>query len=248
MEFQYDPTQIFIKIWIDLSKDYLNINILTPSQPQLKDCTIKSNRCITFFYTRDPMTEHCFISYSTADALEFAAKLANELAGRYPPIPVWFDKIELVSGDDWDSQITEAIRSCKCLLFLMTQDSTAEGSVCKDEWKLALKYKKPIIPLRFDIKAELEYRLNSLHYIDFVSNFDSGLAQLRSKIVDLESPKGILAQLKQCLADSNRDLRYARPVDRVRIKAELEELTEQIKRQEEIVRNPKAEEKTEKNI
>ena len=37
--------------------------------------------------------------------------------------------------------------------------------------------------------------------------------------------------------------------DQPRIKAELDELTEQIKRQEEIVRNPKAaEEKTEKNI
>ena len=40
-----------------------------------------------------------------------------------------------------------------------------------------------------------------------------------------------------------------RPDDQPRIKAELDELTEQIKRQEEIVRNPKAaEEKTEKNI
>ena len=44
---------------------------------------------------------------------------------------------------------------------------------------------------------------------------------------------------------------YAAPrhEDKPRIKAEIDELTEQIKRQEEIVKNPKAaEEKTEKNI
>ena len=192
---------------------------------------------------------HCFISYSNADGLEFATRLSNELAGRHPFITVWFDKNDLDSGEPWDTQIAEAIQGCKCLVYLMTDDSVTDNSVCKDEWTWALKYKKPIVPIHMHKKAELPFRLNNLQYIDFSSNFDSGLAQLREKISDLDSPKGILAELKHRLADANRDFRRAGDEEKHRIKAELDELTDQIKRQEEIVRNPKAaEEKTEKNI
>jgi tetratricopeptide (TPR) repeat protein len=134
-------------------------------------------------------------------------------------------------------------------VFVLTEDSTSEGSVCKDEWTWALKYKKPVIPIRLHTKGELPFRLGSRQFIDFVSNFEAGIAKLRKHFTYLDSAKGILDELKHRHADATRDLRRARPDDQPRIKAELDELTEQIKRQEEIVRNPKAaEEKTEKNI
>jgi len=192
---------------------------------------------------------HCFISYSTADAQGFANKLADELAGGYPPIPVWFDKRDLRPGMEWDIQIDDGLKGCKLLFFVMTTDSTNEKSVCKQEWSRALSYKKTVIPLLLHQNINTPFRLGDRQRIDFTGDFETGVAQLRRHLAWMDSPAGELQAFKDRLSDAERDLQRAKDADKPRIKKDIEELTEQIKRQEEIVRNPKAaEEKTEKNI
>jgi tetratricopeptide (TPR) repeat protein len=196
------------------------------------------------------MTDHCFISYSNADALQFARKLADELEGGEDKFTdVWFDKRNIDPARDWDDQIVEGIKSCKCMAFVMTKDSTAHGSMCKNEWTWALKYKKIIIPIRLHGDAEQPFGLGSRQWIDFTGEFEHGLAKLRKFLRDMDSPKGVLQALQDRLADAERALRRAKGDEENRVKGEIEELKAEIKRQEEIVRNPKAaEEKTEKNI
>ncbi|MBI5293991.1 MAG: tetratricopeptide repeat protein [Chloroflexi bacterium] len=194
---------------------------------------------------------HCFISYSAADGLEFATRLVDELQGRHPFIKVWFDKREMdASIVDWDDQLANAIKACKCLVFVMTPDSIAKGSTCKEEWTWALKYKKPVICLLKDKKAEVPFRLFNRQYIDISTNFDLGIAQLRSAIKRLDEPEGILEELDRRLSQAKRDLqRTPHEEEKPRIQAEIEDLNKQIEAQQKFVDNPKAaQEQTQKNI
>ncbi len=195
------------------------------------------------------MTDHCFISYSTADALDFATKLADELEGGYPYINVWFDKRDLRPGMEWDVQIDDGLKNCKILLFVMTKDSTNEKSVCKQEWSRALSYKKTVIPLLLHRNVITPFRLGDRQRIDFTGEFEAGLAQLRRHIAWMDSPEGELQALKDRLADAERDIQRAADADKPRIQSDIDLLKAQIKQQEEIVKNPEAAKaQTEKNI
>ena len=193
---------------------------------------------------------HCFISYSNTDGLDFTTKLVNELEGVYPFIKVWFDKRDMTSSEsDWDDQISSAVRSSKCLLFIMSVDSTAQSSNCKEEWTWALKYKKPVICIQIDKKAEDQFRLNSRQKIDFTSNFGMGMAQLRRSIARLDTQEGFLDELKHRVADASRDLRRAKDEDKTLIQSEIDEINAEIKANELIKKDPeKAKKQTRKNI
>jgi hypothetical protein len=117
------------------------------------------------------VSDHFFISYSTVDGGDFALRLADELDGGPPPIRAWVDKRRIRPGEDWDEQIVDAIRTCKGLLFVMSLDSVAKNSVCKNEWVKALSYKKPIIPLLLHEDAELPFQLGSRQYVHFTGSF-----------------------------------------------------------------------------
>lgn len=185
-----------------------------------------------------------FISYSAVDALDIALRLAEALEGGQPAIGVWLDKLEkdrhrLRPGDAWDEQIVEGIRTCDSLVFLLTTDSAHPNSVCKNEWTRALKYKKPIIPIRLDRTVEMPFRLDPREAIDLDGAFDKGLERLRNHLLWLKSPAGVLRTLEERLADGDRDLRRAADAqDRQRILDDMASLKQQIAHQREAVEHP----------
>jgi hypothetical protein len=187
------------------------------------------------------MTAHHFISYSSADAQAFAYQLHDALVGGAPPVPAWLDKRSLRAGLDWDEQLAEAIRACRSLLFVLSRDSVEPQSVCKLEWRRALKYKKPIVPLLFHHDAELPFLLEGRQYIDFTGPFDTGLARLRRHLDWLDTPAGARQTLRDRLADARRDLRRAAdPTEQTRIETEIEALTRQVAEQEQLLADPQA--------
>lgn len=195
------------------------------------------------------MAEPFFISYSSVDGKDFSLKLADELEAGPPQIAVWLDKRKLQPGDDWDSQIDKALKTCKGLLLVMTEDSVDEHSICKNEWVQALRYKKSVIPLRFAKNAQLPFRLSSRHFIDFTPSFDTGIAKLRSHFTWLDSPEGQLRAFEYRLEEAQRDLRRARPEEEARIREEIVDLKHQIEQQQELIANPQeAEKRVEQSI
>jgi tetratricopeptide (TPR) repeat protein len=192
------------------------------------------------------MTDFFFISYSSTDGQEFAIKLADELASS--GIAVWMDT-RLRPGEDWDEQVVEAIRSCRGMIFVMTADSVRQGSVCKHEWVRALKYKKPVIPVRLHSDAELPFRLGSREYVRFDGPFDFAVARLRKHLTWMDSPEGELQAIKDRLSDAERELPRAEAEQQARIRDDIAELKGQIGERERIIANPKAaEDRVQKSI
>jgi tetratricopeptide (TPR) repeat protein len=190
------------------------------------------------------MSKH-FISYSSADAGEFALRLRDALEAGPPSIPVWLDRRDIQPGQDWDTEISEALKACPSLLFVMTRDSVEDASGCKREWTRALRYKKFIVPIKLHADAEMPFRLDPRQHIDFTralesdEEFDTALARLRQHLAWLASPAGTLQALKDRLADARRDLRREEePAQQARIQDDIDRLRKDIATQEEVVRDP----------
>jgi tetratricopeptide (TPR) repeat protein len=187
-----------------------------------------------------------FISYSSVDGQEFALRLCDELEAGTPSFPIWLDKRDLQPSQHWDAQIVKALQACPSLLFVMTPDSVEDASVCKNEWTRALKYKKPIVPIKLHADAEMPFRLDPRQHIDFTraldseEEFDAALARLRLYLKWLNSPAGVLQALNDRLADAKRDLHRADPAQQARIKDDIEQLKKDVAKQEAVVRDPKA--------
>lgn len=187
------------------------------------------------------MNAHYFISYSRIECAKFALRLADALAAGPPPYRPWLDVRQLQPGQqDWDRQLVEAIKTCAALVFVMSEDSVRDESGCKPEWVAALRYKRPVIPVRVVSDVELPFRLGSRQFIDFSLDFEMGLAQLRNFFAWIQTPEGVLQDLLYQFADAERDLPRAEPDQQRRIKDEIKQLRRRIEEQEQSIANPQA--------
>lgn len=185
------------------------------------------------------MSKYYFISYSTADAQDFAHWLYDGLSGPPNNIPAWLDKHFLQPGPAWDEGLVDAIRNCRAMVFVMTPDSVDEYSVCKNEWIAALKYKKQVLPLRLHEEAELPFQLNDLNYLDFVADHQAALTRLVERIERMNSPVGQLEEQQRLLSLARRDLRRAATeAAQARIEDDIQEYKRQIENLQQLIEDP----------
>lgn len=180
---------------------------------------------------------HYFVSYSTADAIDFVLKLADELKAGPPTMTAWVAAREIRACEEWDTKIDQAIRTCECLIFVMTLDSVDAPSICNNEWKRALKFKKQIVPILLHKDVVIPFRLDSRQYIDFSSDFNVGLAKLRKYLGWLGSDEGQLQILRDRLNDAQFDLNRAMEEEKSRVQRDVDDLKERIVKQELIIKN-----------
>lgn len=168
-----------------------------------------------------------FVSYSRSDAAEFVDRLKGALARRSPPIDVFVDRDDLGPGP-WRQQLSKAIQNGPAFLFVLTEDSVRENSVCQDEYDLArYHYKKDVIPLRLDPNVQLDLA-NGLQEVDFVGDFDAGVETLVRYLDLLGSPQAELRRVEGLIEDEKRRQRQASSgVERQRSGSELRRLREQ---------------------
>jgi len=180
-----------------------------------------------------------FICYSPLDGEAAALRLYDALTQGTPALPAWLDRRDVQQpGPAWDAQVEEALRGCASLLLVVTPDSASEYCDCAREWRRALQYKKPIVPLLFQAGVSAPFYLANRQAVDLTGAFEPALAKLRAHLAWLATPAGALQQLKDRLSDAQRDLRGADAAQEARTRAEIDLLRQQIVAQQQVVDHP----------
>ena len=170
---------------------------------------------------------HYFISYSTRDGEDQATRLYIALQAGPPPLTAWLDRPNIQIGD-WSRQIDQAIKDCAALLLVVTTDSVNSPEV-GNEWSRALRYKKPILPLRFDPDVDPPLRLEGHQEVDFISDFEQAMAKLRKLLLWLDTSDARIAALEQRRHSAERDLLRQEPSQRKRAELEISDLDAELR-------------------
>ena len=93
----------------------------------------------------------CYASDDKAVAVSLYRSLSNE------GVDVWFDEEKLLPGQDWDFEISNAIRGSHAVIVCLTKNSVSKEGYVQKEIKRALDFadEKPeetifVIPIKFD--------------------------------------------------------------------------------------------------
>nr|WP_302613867.1 TIR domain-containing protein [uncultured Bacteroides sp.] len=124
-----------------------------------------------------------FISYSSND-MQLAQNVYNYLMNKN--VFCWMAPQSLRAGEDYPSQIIEAIRNCSAFVLLASQNTNKSAHV-SNEVASAFDAGKPIVAVRLEDVAftdEYIYFLKRKHWIDAFYDFNKSLEQLYTTIIN----------------------------------------------------------------
>ena len=184
---------------------------------------------------------HIFIGYAPADGKEHAQRLHAALleAGLRP----WLDVRHTPPDCAPDAAREEALRECAAVLLILTPGSADAENACAKQLQFALRYKKPVFPLRVVPGVDAPPALGRRPVMDFTNASSTralapAVDALRRALDDLTTPAGQVRELEYRLADAERELDSA-PND-PRILADVAQLEADLRTQRAVARDPQA--------
>ena len=130
------------------------------------------------------LNDRLFISYSSKDSdiVHPLGKLL-EASGSKP----FIDTNDLTFSQNWESQIDEAIATCRSMLVFWSKNAAKSNQV-EREWKTALAHNRPIIPILLTKKPPLPEELKLLHGVRMPDIFDKWRGMLFQNYADGDGP------------------------------------------------------------
>ena len=131
--------------------------------------------------------DHIFISYATEQS-DLCDWLARKLASE--GYAVWYDRIKLLGGEDWPSDIDEAIELRTFRMLALLSRASMNKPNPQGEWLKAraignnLGVRDFLIPLNTEglRPDEIRWNLQTTNYIPFAPSWADGLAALLKKL------------------------------------------------------------------
>ncbi|MFX0010432.1 MAG: toll/interleukin-1 receptor domain-containing protein, partial [Candidatus Hermodarchaeota archaeon] len=117
-----------------------------------------------------------FICHARVDE-EIALSLRNKLVEN--DIKVWIDQVNIPPGANWQECIESAIKNCSYMIVLLSESSVKSSEV-EDEWNLARKHGKTIIPILIS-QVDIPYRLQLYQNV----NLEKGMGQTIARLMEV---------------------------------------------------------------
>ena len=127
------------------------------------------------------MSNHVFISYARADAVDFVRKLHDNLEAM--GLNIWLDVEDIPKGANWTLTIQRAIMTCRAFIFIITPGSY-ESKVCNLELQQAWEDSRdiPILPVYLKDVETVPLLIKNLNYTDCRTDGEAGFQALFDEI------------------------------------------------------------------
>lgn len=132
-----------------------------------------------------------FISYAKEDS-KIAQRLYDDL--KKAGVDLWFDRENLMPGQDWELEIKKAIKESTIFLALISSNTSRKEGFTQREFKRVLDVADEmpdgdifVIPVRVD-DCQVDVRLQHLQWLDLFPSYTDGV----KKLLKVLKPEGTI--------------------------------------------------------